>query len=186
MARVARRAGARARDREPAHDRQALRHARPDRRARSAGGTRLRACLERVWDTAGRAARSAHRRVPRAAGARARAAHPRRTRGARATGSTSRSRGAARTTAGLDEFYGRAMPAGIADRRGGVRPAVTALRAVRRGRLGGRHAAVRRRGLVVGDEPRPGDRALARRPRLVPRARGAASASACASGRSRT
>ncbi len=72
------------------------------------------------------------------------------------------------------------------DRRGGVRPALAALRAVRRGRLRGRHAAVRGRGLVVGDEPRPGDRALAGWSRVVPRPREPARGSACASERSRT
>ena len=122
------------------------------------------------------------RRLPGRSRARARAHRTRaascscaRTAGARATGlRLALARGAA-LSSGMDEFYGRAMPAPPA--------AVPEERFVSLAQLYGRHALVlddRGRGvrarpdLVVGDGSRAGDRAAAERERLVPRRRGSA------------
>ena len=95
-------------------------------------------------------------------------------------------RGGGRRPATLEEFYGRAMPAGIP---------IDEAEFVPLSQLYGQFAEVvsedgvqRFEGevAVVGDEPRPDDRALAGGPRLVPRAREPTSASASASGRSPT
>ena len=83
-----------------------------------------------------------------------------------------RERGAA-LSGGMDEFYGRAMPAPpAAITRVTLRRARPALRHARpRPERGGR--GVRARSDLVGrDRPRPGDRAAARRPCLVRRGRG--------------
>ncbi len=82
-----------------------------------------------------------------------------------------RRQGAA-TAGNLDEFYGRALPAGVDGRGRGFRASLAALRALRGGRLRRRFGAIRGRPRLVGDPSRAGDRRLARRSRVVPRSRG--------------
>ena len=151
LARVARSAGRRARDRQPANERAAVRPSRADRdaraRRRAAYGSRRRS--RRIPSSA----RAGDRRLPGLAGARAalrdsgrRAAPTGRTRGAPATGSRSRVARGAGLTPGMDEFYGRAMPAPPAAMpEAGLRPARPALRQLRaRRRRAGRGARARR------------------------------------------
>ena len=80
-------------------------------------------------------------------------------------------RGAARSN-GLDEFYGRAMPAPPAEIPGvPLRRARAAVRQLRARSQRGRRGVRSRSDLLGRDRPRPGDRAPARRPRLVRRGR---------------
>ena len=85
---------------------------------------------------------------------------------------------------GMDEFYGRAMPAPPAAVHGGAlrrpRAALRPLRARARRRRRGVRA---RAGVVVGARPRPGDRRRRERARVVPRRRGRARPSRSAGGR---
>ena len=109
VARVARRRAGLARHREPAHDRPPLRPAGTDANfsSRRQGG----------WSSSSRSRQtpshpSCLRPVGSEVGWRVSAiCSCGRIHGARATASTSQSRAAPTTTAGMDEFYGRAMPA---------------------------------------------------------------------------
>ena len=131
--RSGRRPGTRAR-RAPLRPRGADRRARRARPATSGSTSRCRSTRRGRWcsrPAASRGASHGERGAARCA----------RTRGARATASTSRSPAAPRLTGGMDEFYGRNMPAPparIGEER--LRPAGAALRArrarLRRGRRG--------------------------------------------------
>ena len=177
LARVARRAGARAGDRQPAtvgwrFDPRRLTEAL----VRAAGDVRLGTPFERGAACSRRAASG--RGSPGSAASRCA-----RTRGARATGSTTGSP-AAPTSRGMDEFYGRAIsPAARAGasrlraRRAAVRP----LRA--RADDGGRESFAGD-AVVARERPRPGARAASGRGGLVRRRGARAAPSACASGRS--